>query len=131
MPEIRIFGIRHHGPGSARSLSEALTSYEPDCVLIEGPPDADALIPLAAKADMTPPVALLVYRTDKPRHCAFFPYAGFSPEWVAMRHALERGVPVNFMDLPQQRRFRSALSSTAWPQQTGCSRPPGAHSDRT
>ncbi len=100
MPEIRIFGIRHHGPGSARSLSEALTSYEPDCVLIEGPPDADALIPLAAKADMTPPVALLVYRTDKPRHCAFFPYAGFSPEWVAMRHALERGVPVNFMDLP-------------------------------
>lgn len=100
MAEIRIFGIRHHGPGSARSLSEALAVLLPDCVLIEGPPDADALIPLAAKSDMSPPVALLVYRTDRPRDCAFFPFAGFSPEWVAIRHALERGVPASFMDLP-------------------------------
>ena len=101
VPSVRIFGIRHHGPGSARSLNRALAAMDPDCVLIEGPPDADALIPLARRPEMTPPVALLVYRADRPRDCAFFPLAAFSPEWVAIRFALERGVPVRFIDLPQ------------------------------
>ena len=67
MPDIRLFGIRHHGPGSARSLRAALDALNPDCLLIEGPPDADALIPLSLHAAMAPPVALLVYRPDRPR----------------------------------------------------------------
>jgi len=100
MPDIRIFGIRHHGPGSARSLQAALDAFAPDCLLIEGPPDADALIPLAAHQGMTPPVALLVYRPDRPRDCAFFPFAGFSPEWVAIRLGLAAGAEICFMDLP-------------------------------
>lgn len=98
---VHLFGIRHHGPGSARSLQGALEALAPDCVLIEGPPDADALIPLTADAGMAPPVALLVYQADEPRRATFHPFAAFSPEWVAMRHALAAGVPVRFMDLPQ------------------------------
>ena len=43
-----ILGIRHHGPGSARSVAAALDAIQPQAVLVEGPPDADALIPLAA-----------------------------------------------------------------------------------
>ncbi len=39
-----VFGIRHHGPGSARSLERALAELQPDTVLIEGPPEADALL---------------------------------------------------------------------------------------
>ncbi|KMO27791.1 hypothetical protein VQ02_32585, partial [Methylobacterium variabile] len=100
MPDIRLFGIRHHGPGSARSLKAALEAFAPDCLLIEGPPDADALIPLAAHEAMAPPVALLVYRPDQPRTCAFFPFAAFSPEWVAMRHGIAAGASVRFIDLP-------------------------------
>ncbi|QGY02440.1 hypothetical protein MMSR116_11585 [Methylobacterium mesophilicum SR1.6/6] len=100
MPDIRLFGIRHHGPGSARSLAAALDAFVPDCVLIEGPPDADSLIPLAAQAGMAPPVAILVYRPDRPRDCAFFPFAGFSPEWVALRHGIAAGAAVRFIDLP-------------------------------
>ena len=100
MPDIRLFGIRHHGPGSARSLAAALDAFAPDCLLIEGPPDADGLIPLAAHAAMAPPVALLVYRPDRPRDCAFFPFAGFSPEWVALRHGIAAGAAVRFIDLP-------------------------------
>lgn len=100
-PPVHLFGIRHHGPGSARSLQAALDALAPDCVLIEGPPDADALIPLAGDAGMVPPVALLVYQADEPRRAAFYPFAAFSPEWVAMRYALQAGVPVRFMDLPQ------------------------------
>ena len=100
MPDIRLFGIRHHGPGSARSLKAALDALNPDCLLIEGPPDADALIPLAAHEAMAPPVALLVYRPDRPRDCAFFPFAAFSPEWVAMRFGVAAGATLRFIDLP-------------------------------
>ena len=31
-----IFGVRHHGPGSARALLQALNALEPDIMLIEG-----------------------------------------------------------------------------------------------
>jgi hypothetical protein len=34
---IHLFGIRHHGPGSARSVLSALTSLQPDIILLEGP----------------------------------------------------------------------------------------------
>ena len=94
------FGVRHHGPGSARALERALAELEPDVVLIEGPPDADAILPAAAGEGMVPPVALLVYAPDDPRRSAFWPYAAFSPEWRAILHALGRGVPVRFIDLP-------------------------------
>lgn len=106
---VRVFGVRHHGPGSARSLLSALRDFAPDCVLIEGPPDADALIPLAADPAMEPPVALLVYQADEPRRAGFYPFATFSPEWVAMRFALAGGAAVRFMDLPQS--VRLALSA--------------------
>jgi len=95
-----VFGIRHHGPGSARSLERALDALQPDTVLIEGPPEADGLLELAAREDMAPPVALLTYVPDEPARAAFYPFARFSPEWRAIRHALDRGVPVRFMDLP-------------------------------
>src|SRR5208282_6601071 len=31
---------------------------------------------------------------------AFWPFAVFSPEWQAIRYALDAGVPVRFCDLP-------------------------------
>ena len=58
---IELYGIRHHGPGSARSLRAALAALEPDVVLIEGPPDPDGLVTLACDPQMRPPVALLAY----------------------------------------------------------------------
>jgi hypothetical protein len=72
----------------------------PRVVLIEGPPEADALIPLAADEDMRPPVALLAHAVDEPGCSAFWPLAEFSPEWVAIRWALEHEVPARFIDLP-------------------------------
>jgi hypothetical protein len=53
-----IFGIRHHGPGSAASLEKALREFEPDIVLIEGPPEANPLIKYVAPgSELIPPVA--------------------------------------------------------------------------
>ncbi|MCA1223092.1 DUF5682 family protein [Streptomyces sp. 8L] len=78
----------------------ALEAAEPRAVLIEGPPEGDALVPLAADAAMRPPVALLAHAVDDPGRAAFWPLAAFSPEWVALRWAVLHDVPVRFIDLP-------------------------------
>ncbi|THA74967.1 hypothetical protein E6R60_18140 [Streptomyces sp. A0642] len=95
-----LLGVRHHGPGSARAVLAALDAARPQAVLIEGPPEGDALLPLAADEQMRPPVALLAHAVDDPGRAAFWPLAAFSPEWVAIRWALAHGVPVRFIDLP-------------------------------
>ncbi|WP_326588442.1 DUF5682 family protein [Streptomyces sp. NBC_01294] len=95
-----LLGVRHHGPGSARAVRAALEEAGPAAVLIEGPPEGDALLVLAADPGMRPPVALLAHAADDPGRAAFWPLADFSPEWVAIRWAQEAGVPVRFMDLP-------------------------------
>ncbi|MDV3222051.1 DUF5682 family protein [Intrasporangium sp.] len=99
-PRVAILGIRHHGPGSARSVLAALDELDPDRILIEGPPELDSLITLAGDPDLVPPVAGLVYAVDTPRLSAFYPFATFSPEWVALRWAVAHGVTVGFADLP-------------------------------
>ena len=111
-PPVEVFGIRHHGPGSARSLLAALVDYQPDTVLIEGPADADPLLHWVLAAEMTPPLALLGYAADRPQTAAFWPYAVFSPEWQAMTYALQRGVEVAFCDLP------AAAVLSRWPRQS-------------
>jgi hypothetical protein len=93
------FGIRHHGPGSARSLCRALDELEPDAVLLELPSDAEPVLHLVADPAMRPPVALLAYALEHPEVAAFWPFAAFSPEWQAMQWAAARGVPVRAIDL--------------------------------
>ncbi|HVT70761.1 MAG TPA: DUF5682 family protein, partial [Trebonia sp.] len=99
-PVVSVLGIRHHGPGSARARVAELDRIQPETVLIEGPADADPILPLAVAEGMAPPVALLAYAPDEPRISAFWPYAVFSPEWQALTWALRRQVPVRFCDLP-------------------------------
>ncbi len=98
---VHVFGIRHHGPGCARSLRSALEELQPDVVLVEAPADAHHVIPLLIHKQMQPPVALLIYRPDEPLYASYYPLAIFSPEWQALHYALERGVAVRLMDLPQ------------------------------
>ncbi|MFR9676262.1 DUF5682 family protein [Streptomyces sp. TR02-1] len=95
-----LLGVRHHGPGSARAVRTALEAHAPAEVLVEGPAEADAVVRLAAEDAMRPPVALLAHVVDEPARAAFWPLAAFSPEWVAIRWALARDVPVRFFDLP-------------------------------
>ncbi|WP_304452975.1 DUF5682 family protein [Nocardiopsis sp. YSL2] len=139
---LHVLGVRHHGPGSARAVRAALEEIKPDAVLIEGPPEADALTSLVG--ELEPPVALLAYLADTPKGdtpragdeaggaaaggrplrvaagdeaggaaaggrplrvaagdgWAFWPFASFSPEWQALRYAVEHDVPVRFCDLP-------------------------------
>jgi hypothetical protein len=106
-PRLHLLGIRHHGPGSAALLRQALETINPECVLIEGPPEGDALIRYVAEPGMKPPIALLIYSPegkgdapDNANAASFFPFAEFSPEWQAMHWALERNRPVRFIDWP-------------------------------
>jgi hypothetical protein len=99
-PRVEVYGIRHHGPGSARSLVAALEDFQPDALLVEGPADADPLLHWSVAEGMQPPLALLAYAADQPGVAAFWPYAVFSPEWQAMTWALRRGIAVSLCDLP-------------------------------
>jgi hypothetical protein len=102
---LNLFGIRHHGPGSARSLLTALAALDPAIVLIEGPPDANDIIRFAASSAMVPPVALLVHGQDDPANASFYPFGIYSPEWQAMRWAMAGSRPVRFIDLPAANRL--------------------------
>ncbi|HEY1395564.1 DUF5682 family protein [Roseateles sp.] len=97
---VHYFGVRHHGPGCARSLLAAFEALKPDCVLIEGPPEADGLVAAVLDPAMTPPVALLTHGVEESDRAVYHPFASFSPEWQALRWAGLAGVPVRFIDLP-------------------------------
>jgi hypothetical protein len=103
--EIFLFGIRHHGPGSARRLVEALDALRPAAVLIEGPSDASELLPMLADPSMVTPVALLTYAEDNPSNATFFPFADYSPEYQAVCWAVRHGAPLRFIDLPASDRI--------------------------
>ncbi|MBB6121808.1 DUF5682 family protein [Nocardiopsis algeriensis] len=127
---LHVLGVRHHGPGSARAVRAALEEIKPDAVLIEGPPEADALIPLVG--ELEPPVALLAYLADTPKGkaaageegaaaegrrsraagdgWAFWPFASFSPEWEALRYAVAHGAEVRFCDLPAAHTFAERIA---------------------
>src|SRR5262245_13915426 len=99
MAIVEVFGVRHHGPGSARSLLAALDRFSPDLLLVEGPPEASGLIPLVADPELRPPVAILAYDPAMPARSSFFPFADFSPEWNAIRFGVARAVETRFADL--------------------------------
>lgn len=108
LSDVSYFGIRHHGPGSAESLVQALQDLKPVAVLIEGPADASALLPLLARPEMQPPVALLCYPEDDPALTSFWPFAEFSPEYQATLWAVANDATVRFIDLPSSARVAPA-----------------------
>src|SRR3982750_1078928 len=128
MPE-RLYGIRHHGPGSARAVVQELDRQPPGVLLVEGPPEADDLVRWVADAGLQPPVALLGYAADDPRRAAFWPFAVFSPEWQAIRWAVEHGVPVRFFDLPYAYRMTDPSTVPSTPDDPPATDPAGGGTD--
>jgi hypothetical protein len=103
--ELRLFGIRHHGPGSAASLVAALDAYRPDIVLLECPADGEAALATLRDATLVPPVALLLYNPKQQGQASFLPFAAFSPEWQAVQWCFREGAHVRCFDLPMSLRF--------------------------
>jgi hypothetical protein len=80
-------------------------------VLVEGPPDAQSVLPLLRRETMKPPVALLIYPPDQPYRAVYYPFTHFSPEWQALRYSFAHGIEARFMDLPQAIQLAGELSA--------------------
>ena len=112
----KIFGIRHHGPGSAQRLLRALEQWQPDCVLIELPEDCQPALKWISHAELEVPVALLLYNPQYLQQASFLPFAVFSPEWQALHYANRVGIPARPMDLPMAHTFALRDSASNLPQ---------------
>ncbi len=97
---VEILGIRHHGVGSAEMLKARLEELKPDIILVEGPPEITEQLKLIGHKDLKPPVAIIVYDENKLEQYSYYPFAVYSPEWVACEYANKNKIPIKAIDLP-------------------------------
>ena len=97
---IPVFGVRHLSPGGAWHVVRFLDQLRPYVVLIEGIADANDLIPDLTHSVTRLPVAILAYTDAVPVRTIVTPFASYSPEYQAMRWAIENNARVEFIDLP-------------------------------
>lgn len=98
--EIKIYGIRHHGAGSARRVYESMQKFKPDVVCIEMPYEANRILNSLSKSTHSCPLAIMYYNPNNPSQSLYYPFADFSPEYQAMRYAFENEIPIHAIDLP-------------------------------
>ncbi|MEV8225336.1 DUF5682 family protein [Streptomyces sp. NPDC079167] len=108
-----LIGVRHHAPSLAAALPPLLDAAAPDVLLVELPAEFQPWLGWLAHEETEAPVALAAVPADGPGHApagergpAFYPFADFSPELVALRWAARNGVPAVACDLP--------LADRAW-----------------
>ncbi|MGW4232485.1 DUF5682 family protein [Streptomyces sp. NPDC004980] len=108
-----LIGVRHHAPSLAAALPALLDAAAPDVLLVELPAEFQPWLGWLAHEETEAPVALAAVPADGPgpgsageRSPAFYPFADFSPELVALRWAARNGVPAVACDLP--------LADRAW-----------------
>ncbi|MGW6465185.1 vWA domain-containing protein [Streptomyces rubiginosohelvolus] len=104
-----LIGVRHHAPSLAAALPALLDAADPDVLLVELPAEFQPWLGWLAHEETQAPVALAAVPAAGPageRGPAFYPFADFSPELVALRWAARNGVPAVACDLP--------LADRAW-----------------
>ncbi|MFD5203284.1 DUF5682 family protein, partial [Streptomyces sp. NPDC058375] len=104
-----LIGVRHHAPSLAAALPTLLDAAAPDVLLVELPAEFQPWLSWLAHEETEAPVALAAVPEAGPtgeRGPAFYPFADFSPELVALRWAARNGVPAVACDLP--------LADRAW-----------------
>ncbi|MFO0587795.1 MAG: DUF5682 family protein [Polyangiaceae bacterium] len=119
------FPVRHHSPAVARHVGLTIHARRPKIVFIEGPSDANDMVPHIVDPKTKPPVAIFCsYRDDDNtlglagiespapdvpfKTGVYFPMMAYSPEYVAMKAAASIGAKVVFIDLPYRAQIRSA-----------------------
>ena len=103
-----LFPVRHHSPVCSFQLLKTIELYSPEVILIEGPENANELIPVLTDERTRLPAAIYYYYKDKKKHISdeaedhkcYYPFLNSSPEYNALKAAKERGVPAFFIDLP-------------------------------
>ena len=59
------FPVRHHSPACGIHLERTLEAYRPDCVLVEGPENANHLLSLLTDPEGSPPLAFYYALRDE------------------------------------------------------------------
>lgn len=111
------FPVFHFSPVCAWHVGRLIREVEPVAVLIEGPDDADELIPWIVHEETRPPFTILSSFPDKKdffglngvlspnketpaRYSAWWPFTAYSPEYVALKAGAEVGAVLRFIDVP-------------------------------
>jgi hypothetical protein len=97
---VHLLPVRHHSPRSSAVVRAVLDRLRPRAVLVEAPADAEPLVAALVDPGTVPPVAILGYRTDGTSGSSLWPFASYSPEYVALRWAAEHGVRAALIDVP-------------------------------
>ena len=107
MAEIVLLPVRHHSPACSFHVKKVIEDYAPSVILIEGPENANELIPVMVHPDTAAPFAIYYSYYDKAgqiseekeHYKCYYPFLDYSPELVALRTANALGIPAAFMDL--------------------------------
>lgn len=106
--QVLLFPIRHHSPVCSYQLRQMIASYQPEIILIEGPENANDLIPVLTDETTRLPAAIYYFYKDKKKyvnenaedyHC-YYPFLYASPEYQAIQQAKKLNIPAEFIDLP-------------------------------
>lgn len=102
------FPIRHHSPACSYHLLNVIKEYQPDCILVEGPQNANKLIPILTDEETILPIAFYYFYKDKSKlinndaddYKCYYPFLNTSPEYNALVEAKRLGINGEFIDLP-------------------------------
>lgn len=108
MAEIILLPVRHHSPACAFHVSRAIEEIRPCAILVEGPDNANPLIPVMVHQDTEAPFAIYYSCNDesglisgeKERYKCYYPFLDYSPELAALREGHRLGIRTAFIDLP-------------------------------
>ena len=110
---VHLFPVRHHSPRAASCVRAWLESVRPELVLVEGPSDAESLIPVLTDPESEPPIAILAYSTDGQPQSCMWPFVRYSPEYEALRWARDHSVKAGFVDWPSGAALGAARQAKA------------------
>lgn len=108
MAEIILLPVRHHSPACAFHIERTIEALRPSVILVEGPDNANALVPVMAHEETRAPFAIYYSYHDesgriseeKEHYKCYYPFLDYSPELVAFREGKRLGIPAVFIDLP-------------------------------
>lgn len=107
MAEIMLIPVRHHSPACSFHIKKIFAEWKPDAVLVEGPDNANALLPVMVHKDTRAPFAIYYAYHDKAKKISqeqqhykcYYPFLDYSPELTALREADKNMTQVSFIDL--------------------------------
>ncbi|MGW6913815.1 DUF5682 family protein [Kitasatospora sp. NPDC054939] len=128
-PGPHLIGVRHHAPSLAAVVPALLDAARPDVLLVELPAEFQPWLDHLADEATQAPVALAAApRTAEDTGSggpAFYPFADFSPELVALRWAARHGVETVACDLPLAHRAEARRTPDGPDGPSGGDRHPG------